>query len=50
MALASNWISFTVCLNAPALDWRTKSENHQMVIKLQISDFELGIGVFRIRY
>ena len=26
----------------------TKSGNHQLVIKLPIGDFELGIGVFRI--
>ena len=27
---------------------RTKSGNHQLVIKLPLGDFEFGIGVFRI--
>ena len=27
---------------------RTKSGNRQLVIKLPIGDFELGIGVFKI--
>ena len=42
----SKKIRFLGILGPPYL--RTKSGNHQLVIKLPIGDFELGIGVFRI--